>query len=297
MPRSIRFYTRNRWVESATIITSSGSQPDSDAGEAHDPSRTQTPDLDSVWWSSGLTSVYLSADLGQARKIGAVAFARCNLTNGGTYRIRVSSSPIFATSLYDSGTRTRTRYYGDLEIATAKTSEFFSSGTPNVDTRKLLQSQVTIVELPSEVTGQYVRIDFNDASNTDNYIGVGAVYAGRILQPDHDLLFNWKIQRDHIVRNGQASCGQYWSASVRHRTLVEFSLAPQKEADVLAYWFLLQSLVGVNDPFFISLLDRTDSWNFTTSLYARFVEVPIISAIAYRHYSMPMRVEELTSAL
>lgn len=287
MPRSIRFYIRNRWVESGAVISSSGALANYPA------SNTQAPDLDESWRSPGLTGQYLAANLGQQRKIGAIVIVKPNLTSAGFYRARIANTPTFSSVIYDSGTRTRARYFSDAEILTAKTSEFFDGGVPNVDTRKKLQRQVIIIELPSEVSGQYIQIDLNDVTNPDGYIEVGTVFAGRILQPTNDLMFNWKIQRDHIVRDGQAACGQYWSASVRHKTLVEFSLAPQRETDILAYWFLLQSLVGINDPFVISLTDRTDSLNFTTSLYAKFVVVPTITASAYRHYTMPMQIEEI----
>lgn len=274
-------------MEAGTTITASSALADFPATNMHSQS------LDESWRSVGTGTANLDADLGQARKIGAIILVKSNLTSTGTYRARVSNSSTFGSSLFDSGVTLRKRYFSDFEIFTARTSEFFVDGVPSVDTRKKLQRQVIIIELPSEVTGRYVRIDLNDSGNPDGYLELGAVYSGRILQPNNDLLFNWKIQRDHIVRNGQAACGQYWSSSVRHKTLVEFSLAPQREADVLAYWFLLQSLIGINDSFIVSLTDRTDSLNFTTSIYGKFVVVPTIQATAYRSYAMPMQIEEI----
>lgn len=284
MPRSIRFFLRNRWPN-ATSITAGATDL------SYPATNTQTDKLDESW-RSPQTTTYISADLGSTYKIAAVAVVKPNLSYGGTYRIRVSTSSSFATTLYDSGTVQRQRYYSDSEIAVAKTSEFFNVGVPNSAIQKRLQRQVLLHEF-TEVSARYVRVDFADPANVDGYIEVGYVYAGRILQPNNDLAFNWKMQRDETMRSGRASCGQYWSAAVRQRTLLDFTLAPQPETDVLAHWFLLQTLIGITNAFIISLTDQTDSLKLTTTIYGKWVQVPVLSQAAYRHYSIPMQFEEI----
>jgi hypothetical protein len=294
MPRSIRLLFHNRWNRKVCVgdsggpvISASGEQTD------HEADKTQNPAIVETWRSPGLPGAYISGDLGAAYRVGAVAIVGCNLSNNGTYRVRVSSSSTFATSLYDSGSRERDRFYSDAEIARALSSEFFPDGLPNDFTGRRIQRQVLLVILPAEVTGQYVRVDFDDPTNPDGYMEVSYIYAGISLEPDRDLLYGWKIQRDNIVRGGQAACGQYWSASVLHKTLMEFTLAPQRESDLTGYWMLLESLVSINEEGIVSLVDFTDSKKYTTTIYGKFAQSSINTNIAFQSWQLNMRVEEL----
>lgn len=284
--RSIRFFIRNRWTRSGSLISSSGETTD------HEDDLTKSPALAETWRSSSLSGAYISADLISAYKISAVCLVRCNLSNNGLYRIRISNSSDFTGNVYDSGWIGRKRYFSDAEIILAKTSEFFTAGLPISDIQKRIQRQVMVVPL-AEVTGQYVRIDFDDATNPDGYLEVGYVYVGRTLEPDRDLMYGWKMQRDDFVREGQAACGQYWPSSVYNKTLVTFTMAPQRESDMMGYWFLLESLVGINDEFIVSLFDRSDTLLYTTTIYGKFTQVPNNANTAFRTWAFSAAVEEL----
>lgn len=287
MPRSIRFFIHNRWIESIATISSSGEQTD------HEAVLTKTMALAETWRSTGLAAPYLSASLGAQRRIGAVCIVKSNLTNAALFRVTCSNTANFAVLLYDSGWNTRKRYFSDNEIFVAKTSEFFPGGLPITDLQKRIQRQVIIIQLPTEVTAGYVKVEFNDPTNPDGYIEIPYVYAGLVLESSNDVLFNWKLQRDDFVRDGQAACGQYWSSSVYNRTLMTFTMAPQRESDLTGYWLLLESLVSINYEFIVSLLDRTNTQQYVTSIYGRFPQVATNTNLAFLHWGMSWAVEEL----
>lgn len=291
MSFSIRFFAHNRWNGSIAVstptITASGERAD------HEADLTRTMALAETWRSVGLPGAYLAADLMTAYKIGAVCLVRCNLTNNGLFRVRIGNTADFSVNLYDSGWIERRRYYSDAEINTAHSSEFFPEGLPNLDMRKRIQQQIPIVALPSEVSARYVRIDFDDSSNPDGYIEVGYVYAGKVLEPTNDLMYGWKIQRDDFVRDGQAACGQYWSASVYNKTLIVLTMAPQHETSLTGYWLLMEYLVGINEEFIVSLVQKNDSLLYTTTVYGKWSQVPSNQNISFRTYQSSMAFEEI----
>lgn len=287
MPQSIRFFAHNRWNRSTTLLDSSGERTDYEVDE------TKTPTLAETWRSTGLPGAYISANLVTTYKIGAVCLVRCNLTNNGLYRVRVGNTADFSINLYDSGWVERRRYYSDSEIAMAKTSEFFPEGLPTSAMQKRIQPQVLVVPLSEEVTAQYIRIDFDDTNNPDGYQQIGYVYAGKVLEPNRDLMYGWKIQRDEFVRDGQAGCGQYWPSSVYNKTLVTLTMAPQNESDLTGYWLLMESLVSINCEFIMSLINRTDSLAYTTTIYGKWAQAPGNQNVAFKTWGLQMACEEI----
>ena len=293
MPRSIRFFIHNRWNraacegETGTVIGFSGEQT------GYEADLTQTIALAERWRSPGLPGAYISADLGAGYRLGAVCLVKCNLSRVGLFRVQVGNTSDFSTNLYDSGWGTRRRYYSDAEIIAAHTSEFFTAGLPISDMQKRIQRQVIVVAFPAEVTARYIRIDFDDVTNPDGFMELSYVYAGIVLEPSNDLLYGWKMQREDFVRDGQAACGQYWSASVYNKTLITLQMAPQRESDLTGYWMLMEALVSINKEFIVSLIERTDSLHYTTTVYGRWSVVPTNTAIAFQSYSIPMAVEEI----
>ena len=293
MPRSIRFFFRDRWKDGT--VSSSSEDVDPDGVILYEPANTQVTELSGLWQSESgdVTAAYLSNDLGGAYRIGAVCIVRTNLTENATIRVRVGNTFNFSTNLYDSGVVQRDRYFSNAEITAARTSEFFLNGLPLPNTQLRIQRQVHAFILPSEVTAQYVRVDFSDAGNPDGRIQVGYVYAGIVYEPSNDLLFGWQLQRDNVVRGGQAASGQYWSADVFHKTLVSFALAPQSESTVLNIWMLFEHLINTNQIFLMQLVDFTDSLRFTTTLYCRMVNPVANRKIAFNSYGLIFSAEEV----
>lgn len=287
MPQSIRFFAHNRWIRSSTLLDSSGERTD------YEVNQTKTSALAETWRSPGLPDAYVSANFQETFKIGAICLVRCNLTNNGLLRIRIGNTADFSINLYDSGWIERRRYYSDAEIAIAKTSEFFPEGLPIPDMQKRIQPQVIVVLLPSEITAQYVHIDFDDITNPKGYMEIGYIYAGKVLEPNRDLLYGWKIQRDDFVRDGQAASGQYWPSSVYNKTLMTLAMAPQTESDLLAYWILMESLVSINNEFIISLIDRNDSLAYTTTLYGSWAQAPGNTNVAFKTWGIQMAFSEI----
>ena len=279
MPQSIRFFAHNRWIRSTTVVAATNEATD------HEADLTKTPALAETWRSTNLSEPQISANFTSAFKVGAVCLVRCNLTSRGLYRVRAGSTPK-SSNLYDSGWIGRARYYSDSEIANAKTSEFFSSGFPVSGVQKRIQPQIIVAPFPSEVSAQYITIDFDDPTNPDGFIEIGYVYAGKTLEPDRDLMYGWKMQRDDFVREGRAASGQYWPSSVYNRTLVTLTMAPQRESDITAYWMLMEALVGINNEFIVSLINRSDSLTYTTTIYCKWEVIPGNTNIAINTWNL-----------
>jgi len=300
MGRSVKFYLWNRYAKADGTLTSSG-ELDSDL---HPVAFTQNLAVADTWRSSGVAGdTYIERDLGETFLIGGIGIVARNLTRAAQVRVRVGNTSNFSTNLYDSGQvnfhlpiytsaeRTATTLYPENYL-----SEFFdSNGLPTAETIDILKLPVRTFALPSEVTARYVRIDFFDSTNPDGYVEISHIFAGRILEPSPDILYGYRVSRTHTARLPQSASGQFWPASVYRRCRFTFTLAPQKESDMMGFWFLLQLLVGVSEPFVVSIEDSSENMKFHTAMFGMLVTNPQNTNIAFKRHTFTFEVEESIS--
>lgn len=301
MGRSLRLYLWNRYALAEGTITSSGELD----GDNYPVEDTQNLAVGDTWRSSGVAGdTYIIRDLGDTYIIGGVGIVARNLTRSAQVRVRIGNTSNFATNLYDSG---QVNFHLPIYTSAERTattlnptsyiSEFFdSNGLPTTHTiDNILKLPVRTFELPAEITARYIRIDFFDSTNPDGYVEISHVYAGRILEPSPDILYGYRISRQHTARQPQSASGQYWCANVYKRVRLSCTLAPQRETDMLGYWYLLELLVGLNQPLIVSVEDSNNSIKFYTAFFGILVQNPQNTNVAFKRHSFSFDVEENVS--
>ena len=307
MPHNALLMATNRWSQTTTTINHSGQDVAYPATNTRELSRNKT------WHSLGNVNLYLQANLGATYKIGAVCIVfpkriytpdqdlgsqrtYAGISTSGTIRVRVSANADMSSPVYDSGTINAWEIiYTSSEISTGLLSEFFPSGLPDTNTIPWLQGLVRRVLLPSEVSGRYVRIDFNDSGNPAGYLEVSYIYAGRVLEVTNNIAYGWKVWREEVSREPQSASGQKWMARVYRRAHVSAILNADSLSNMTGIWYLLFYLTGVNTEVLVSLVDRIGSLQFYTTIYGKFAQSSQLSNVGFNTYQIPLELEEIVA--
>lgn len=299
MGKSLRLFLWNKFSLEDTVLGSSGTLDE----DLHPLLFVKNLAVSDTWKSSGIAGdTYITADLTAASLIGGVGIIAKNLTRAARVRVRVGNTANFSTNLYDSGSvafhlpvyttaeREATSLYPDNCIG-----EFFdTSGLPTTQTiDSILKRPVRTFEFPAEISARYLRIDFFDSTNPDGYVEIAHVYMGRVLEPSPDILYGYRVGRSDTARLPQSASGQYWCAKVYRRTRMSFTFAPQRESDMLGYWYLMEMIVGLNSPFILTIEDSTDSIKFHTSMFGMLMQSPQNTNIAFKRHSFSFDCEEV----
>lgn len=300
--RSLKLMLWNRYSKADGTLTSSG-EADS---ELHPVEFTKNFAVGDTWRSSGVAGdTYIIRDLGTTYKIKGIGVVARNITRVGKIRVRIGNTSDFSTNLYDSGEvffqnpiytsaeRFATSLYPDNYL-----SEFFdSNGRGQSGTlRNNLKLPVRTLEIPTEITARYARIDFIDPLNPRGFVDISHIYLGRVLEPSPDILYGYKVARTNTARLPQAASGQFWPANLYERVRMSFTFAPQRESDMVGYWYLLEMLIGMSEPVIVTLEDITDNMRFYTSIFGMFVQNPQNTNIAFKRHQFSFDLEESMTA-
>ena len=283
----------NRWHSSNLCITGASLAASSETTD-HEASKTLSSQLSRTWRSTGINGEYLSANLGNAYQMGAVALAKHNLSPTATVRIRISHLSDFSSPVLDQTVQAWSQIYNGTELSKGKLSEFFNgAGIPTQSTiTNTLQNPLFVLTFP-QITGTFVRFDFTDTANADGYIEVGAVYAGPLKTLNRGVVPSWEIQRDHIARVPFASNGEIWSASVYQRSHLRGQFVAQNSNDGRDFWYFISFLRGVTHPLLVIWRDDLGSTKHFGSLWARYEDTPSLQHQAIGHYGTQVAFEEI----
>jgi hypothetical protein len=285
------FFPYNRWTRNGhAVITASTEVP------TFPTTNTQKQQRSKIWRSTSKSSQYLQGDLGNPYRINSVAVVSHNLSSTGTYRVRVGNSASMATTLYDSGTQ---RIWEPSFATTGFTSDFADpSGYPTDETIAFLRycserpRTVRWVIFP-EVAARYVRIDFNDPDNEDDYIEVAYVYAGLCIRVSPDQLYGWQIYPVGISRVDRAADGGFWIDNLYRFNRASASYGAQPEVNTLAFWNFMGSYLGKTREFIVAFQPDNLPRKFWYSMYCRLVEIPQAENQAFRRQRVQFEVMEL----
>lgn len=120
----------------------------------------------SLWRSLSATGVYVTADLGVAQPVEALAVACANFSAAATWRLRLSSTGAHSGDLYDSGVVAMNR------ALVAK-----------------VRAQAVLL-LPAAINARYVRIDFDDSGRAaEGNFDVGILWLSDFWQPERNFSY------------------------------------------------------------------------------------------------------------
>ena len=138
------------------------------------------------WQTATDSGEWLRCDLGASYAIGAFGIFRTNLTSAGTIRARIFSDSGYSAVIYDSGT---------------------------ISANVMFNQSIII----GGVTGRYVQMDFNDASNPDNCLKIPLAYIGPLLSFQVGYSSQSKLSSSTgnvtlTTKEGVSTVSQYWTA-------------------------------------------------------------------------------------
>ena len=286
------FFIYNRWTTrngNATIAAST-SVP------MFPPSNTQKQQRSKIWRSTSKSTQYLQGDFGNPYRISSVAVVSHNLRATGTCRLGVSNSATIATTVYDSGTQ---RIWEPGFSTTGFTSEFAdASGYPTDDTIAFLRycserPRVVRWVIFPEVAARYVRIDFDDPDNEDNFLEVAYVYAGLCVRVSPDQMYGWQIYPVGVSRVDRSADGGFWIDNLYRHNRASASYGSQPEVNILAFWDFMGSFLGKTREFIVAFQPDNLPRKFWYSMYCKLVEVPQPENTAFRRSRLQLEIVEL----
>lgn len=121
-------------------------------------------------------STQFDCDLGNSRTLRVMALVNHNLSFQASYRLRISQSPTFASTSYDSGW---------LPVWPA----VYAVGAPEWEDENWWSLQYTtdqiegvawnlVKALPANVLGRFVRLEISDSRNSAGYVQAGRFFIG-----------------------------------------------------------------------------------------------------------------------
>ena len=179
----------------------------------------------SVNASTGSTVIDL--DLGQARSLRALALQNHNLSQAGSWRVKLGSSA-GASDIYS----------GSYQSAW---SLIFDSGQLEwggnnwwdgmVDDDYIRHPYIAPMLLPTWYSARYVRIEISDAANPDGYIQMGRIFVGSGFVPALGARYGLSEGWDDVSRLDYTLSGALVADIGRRRRWAKFELGYIRQAD------------------------------------------------------------------
>lgn len=235
-------------------------------------------------------STFVVFDLGEPRMLSMFALIATNLSVGSTWRIQVSASAEFGTTLLDVTLEGRPSdvVWGSLPWGALPWNGLLGKNLPGGAT--------TFYKHPVSVLGRYLRIDIDDPANPAGYVQIGRAMAGEAFSPQINMSFGVELGIVDETRKSRTIGGQVYSdrKPARRRFSCAFDAITEAEAMGQIYDLMLE--VGVSGSVLV-VYDPDDSVAVLPrrTLYAQLSDLaPIVTANPSTHpHTWRLQAEEL----
>lgn len=217
---------------SATLAASSTASGFSSAN-------VQAMPISKSWRSSSITSQYLKFDLGSAKEIDLFSIHKNNLTSNATVKL-----------------------YGHSSDLGNDVADWISTATFNTGNALTFDEIVGTLFLSSAQTLRYWFLELSDASNTDGYLEIGRVFAGKASSTDENFNENFSVEWLDNSRIYESEGGSKYSVQkVRPKIFdITFSDIDSDNVDVIEGWWMT---CFKTDPLFIALDSTGEPLSFS----------------------------------
>lgn len=171
---------------------------------------------------------WLEIDLGQTRVLDVFSLLSHNLTQDATIRVRLSSVADFSTTIYDSGmvpAWPSIGGYGSLPWGVFSWGEIIAPAEASF-------YSIMSLQIISQVSARYVRLDIVDSSNPDGYVEAGRIWVGPAWKPSQNIQFGWNIGFVDDSTVSYSRSGQAFVDEKSRRRVLEFVLANIPESEM-----------------------------------------------------------------
>ncbi len=185
----------------------------------------------------------IAIDLQRARRIGAIALARHNLSVGARVRVRGDDAADMATPIYDSGwVDVWPAGMIPLELLEWEEDNFWL-GTVSEETRAGYSAP--FVHLFEATYARYWRVDIDDPLNVDGWVQIGRLVIADTWVPEVNYSYGAQLGfEDRSVVMETLGGTEYFDARAKFRTQ-RLSLDWLSESEALNAQLDMQRLLGV----------------------------------------------------
>ena len=272
-------------IDDATLTASSEASTDLAV------TNLQSFQLSEKWRTLTRQDEWIQADLGSTQFIPSSFLIRHNLTASATIRVRISansdmSSPVYDVTFYawpslegyDEDIYDGSRYIGYDGAPIV----YNDDGTLNFQEFQLYTAlvhsdtayAVTITTNDESYAGRYIRWDITDQANPRNYIELGWLGCGDVLQPTYDIDWNnsiaWVDPSQIFTNYGQ----NVWINKRNKFRTAAASWGFLSQADARTNFNLLGAIAGGSKPVVFMQYFENTLESYSTTLYC-IIETPI----------------------
>lgn len=193
--------------------------------------------------TSGLdqSQTTLTIDLHQTAPIRFVALVRHNLTQTGTWRIRLGDDTAMTDPLHD--TTAIAIWPTAVPFGVGSWGEFNWGGRFGAAEAETYGIQAIHV-IPSAVRARYVRIDLDDADNPFGYLQAGRLVVGPAWQPSINFQHGWSVEQVDESNVKRSRGGQvYVNTRPKYRRL-QFRIDHLEKDEMFGHAYEMERIKG-----------------------------------------------------
>lgn len=179
----------------------------------------------SVNASTGSTVIDL--DLGQARSLRALALQNHNLSQAGSWRVKLGSSA-GASDIYSGSYQSAWSLSFDSGQLEWGGNNWWDG---MVDDDYIRHPYIAPMLLPTWYSARYVRIEISDAANPDGYIQMGRIFVGSGFVPALGAMYGLSEGWEDLSRLDYTLSGALVADIGRRRRWAKFELGYIRQAD------------------------------------------------------------------
>jgi hypothetical protein len=241
----------------------------------------------SVNASTGSTVIDL--DLGQARSLRALALQNHNLSQAGSWRVRLGSSA-GASDIYSGSYQSAWSLSFDSGQLEWGGNNWWDG---MVDDDYIRHPYIAPMTLPTWYSARYVRIEISDAANPDGYIQMGRIFVGSGFVPALGARYGLSEGWDDVSRLDYTLSGVLVADIGRRRRWAKFELGYIRQADEVPIVHEMLRRLGTAGE--VLYLPNTSNWQ-DCQRYGFVGRLREMSAIEYPYVnarSIGLVIEEL----
>ena len=227
------------------------------------------------WRTTSLSTMFLEADLTEAKAINLVALISHNGSAAATWQIRGATSQANLTAApgFDSGA----------------VSMWPITRPEDWPVRSLFSR----LWLTTAQSFRWWRVDIVDAGNSDGWFEAGRLIIDAAWQPDIGLTPNWGVGWLDPGPREESLGGNLYPTQRSRRRIIELNLDFNDEAAMLANAFELQRTRGRSEDV-LALVDPTETTNWhRTGVYGLMTNLQPLVNTAFDIFSQTITIEEL----
>lgn len=230
-------------------------------------------------------------DFGSTRLFRVIALVNHNLSLTAQYRIRLSNSADFSSSVADSGWTDvwpavypfGTEPWGSPRLWTGK---------PSAEDIEGYVAPIVYI-LPRTMNGQYIRVEIDDQDNDADYVQLGRAFAADGWQPEFNMAYGASLGYRNRTETQEALSG---AKSFNVRTsprITKIDLQIMGEDEAMARTFEIQRGVGISGEI-LFIWDPDDTVHALRRQYlATLTELSMIEVPYLDRWRCPFAFEEI----